>query len=196
MAIDPSHFDRTNVVDTCAVWNILRSRRLYDAALSARCHFVITTFVEYECLRKPRRCTRLSDSELVSRLRTEQGKGKFTCQPCGLDDLQVMASLENRKRLGKGEISSIAFAMRFRRAVMTDDQKARRLAAEAGHEAVQTTPHLFSWLVFTQVLAGSDKETVIAQHRELDGVLEDYFEGAYVLALQYRSSASAGRPAS
>ena len=186
MAIDPTRFATSNVVDTCAVWNILRSPCLYDAALSASCHFVITTYVEYECLFKPRTRARPSDTELMSRLRKAQANSHFTAFSCDLSDLETL--LEHRQRLGKGEISSIAFAMKFRQAVLTDDQKARRLATDSGHEAVQTTPHLFSWLIYSRRLADSDKDTVISQHRDLDGILEKYLEDAYILALQYRAT--------
>ena len=77
MAIDPSRFQTTSVVDTCAVWNILSSNCLYTAATVANCHFVITSFVEYECLRKPRTRVRTSDHELVSQLRRKHSKGLF-----------------------------------------------------------------------------------------------------------------------
>jgi predicted nucleic acid-binding protein len=105
---------------------------------------------------------------------------------CDLSDLEKL--LEHRERLGKGELSSIAFAMKFRQAVLTDDQKARRLASNAGHDMVQTTPHLFSWLIYNGQLADSEKDTVISQHRELDGILEKHFEDAYLLALRYRAA--------
>jgi predicted nucleic acid-binding protein len=122
-------------------------------------------------------------------LRAEQSKGKFTAYSCDIDDLQTIGLLQNRKRLGKGEISSIAFAMKYQQAVLTDDQKARRLALEAGHKAVQTTPHLFGWLVFIGRLGDQDKDVVIAEHRELDGILSQYLEEAYLLALQCRLAA-------
>jgi len=186
MAIDPSNFDTSNVVDTCAVWNVLSSRRLYSAALLAQCHFVITTFVEYECLHKPRRVAKRSDGELKSRLQVEQGNGNFGAYSCDLEDLQSVTLLQNRRRLGKGEISSIAFAMKYRQALLTDDQKARRLASDAGHGSVQTTPHLFGWLIFTGRLGDGDKDAVIFEHRELDGILGKYLEEAYLLALRYR----------
>lgn len=189
MAIDPSNFETTNVVDTCAVWNILSSRRLYTAAVLAHCHFVITNFVQYECLQKRRSAAKPSDLELRSRLQTEQSNGKFTAYSCDIDDLQTVALLQNRKRLGKGEISSIAFAIKYQQAVLTDDQKARRLASDAGHKCVQTTPHLFGWLVFVGRLGDQDKDVVIAEHCELDGILSKYLEDAYLLALQYRLAA-------
>ena len=184
MAIDPSQFQTTNVVDTCAVWNLLRSNCLYGAATAASCHFVITTFVEYECLLKPRSRTRTSEQVLASRLREAQKRGKFTVHRCDLDDLEL--ALRTRKHLGKGEISSLAFAIRFERALLTDDQKARRFATEVGHSPVQTTPHLFSWLVYTSRLGDQDKSTIISEHRDLDGILEKYLEEAYLLAMQYR----------
>jgi hypothetical protein len=186
MAIDPSIFEPTNVVDTCAVWNVLSSRRLYSSALLASCHFVITSFVQYECLHKRRNVTKPNDTELRSRLQTEQASGHFRAYSCDIDDLQTVALLQGRKRLGKGEISSIAFAMKYGQALLTDDQKARRLASDAGHNTIQTTPHLFGWLIFIGCLSDQDKDVVIAEHRELAGILGKYFEEAYLLALQCR----------
>ena len=186
MAIDPTRFETSNVVDTCAVWNVLSSRLLYDAALEAHCHFVITTFVQYECLHKRRKTSKESDIELRTRLRKEQARGRFSSYSCDIEDLQAIALLQNRMRLGKGELSSIAFAMKFRQAVLTDDQKARRLTSSAGYGPSQTTPHLFAWLIFSGYLGDLDKDVVIAQHRSLDGILGQYFDDAYVQALQCR----------
>jgi len=184
MAIDPSRFQTTSVVDTCAVWNILSSNCLYTGATVANCHFVITSFVEYECLRKPRTRVRASDQELVSRLKKEQGKGRFSVHRFDLDDLEL--ALGNQKRLGKGEISSLAFAIKFQRALLTDDQDARKFAKQVGLPFVQTTPHLFSWLIYTSVLSDEDKMTVIREHRELQGDLEKHLEEAYSIAVRYR----------
>ena len=80
--------------------------------------------------------------------------------------------------------------MKIRQALLTDDQKARKLAAEAGHQMVQTTPHLLGWLVFIGHLGDEDKRVVVAEHCALDGILEKYFEEEYLLALQYRLAAS------
>ena len=41
-------------------------------------------------------------------------------------DLQAIKILESRKRLGKGELSPIALAMKVRQAVITDDMKTSR----------------------------------------------------------------------
>jgi predicted nucleic acid-binding protein len=188
MAIDPSQFVVINVVDTCAVWNVLRSRSLYLAALSAGCHFVITAYVHYECLIKPRKVIKPSDTELMSRLRSEQANSRFEAFSSDLSDLEKL--LTSRKHLGRGEISSIAFAMKFSRAILTDDQDARKLAANVGGLAVQTTPHLFSWLIYSEYLEDREKDTVIIQHRQLDGILGKYLEEAYVLAVRYRAARS------
>src|SRR5690349_16488757 len=128
MAIDPSRFHKINVADTCSVWNILSSRRLYAGAQEARCEFCITGFVLYECLVKPRTSPTDADLELRERLKREQTRGKFASHSCSIDDLQAIADLESRRRLGKGELSSIAFASRIRQAFITDDLKARALS--------------------------------------------------------------------
>lgn len=184
MAIDPSKFHLVNVADTCSVWNILSSTRLRSAAKDARCDFCITSFVYYECLIKPRKSPTEADHELRRRLQIEQRGGSFVAHSCSIGDLQDVKVLENRKRLGMGEISSIAFAMRIGQAVLTDDQKARKLAQSAGHPLVQTTPHLFSWLIFMRRLGDSDVAIVINQHKELEGDLAPHLDQAYQLALQ------------
>ena len=190
MAIDPSKFQLVNVADTCAVWNVLSSARLHAAAKEARCEFCITSFVRYECLNKPRKKTpTTAETELMRRLAQEQGRGGFAAHSCDIGDLQAIKLLESRKRLGKGELSSIAFAMKIGQAVITDDLKARKLAEDSGHAHIQTTPHLFSWLIFKGRLGDSDKGTVIAQHKAMERPLEPHFEDAYDMALQCRLNA-------
>lgn len=191
MAIDPSKFHQVNVADTCAVWNVLASPLLHAAAKEARCNFCITGFVHYECLVKPRKTAPTSsESELVRRLKQEQSRGGFATQACDIADLQSIRVLESRKRLGKGELSSIAFAMKIGHAVITDDQQARRLATDSGHALTQTTPHMFSWLIFNGRLGDSDKGTVIAQHASMGRPLAPHFERAYEMALQCKLNAS------
>ncbi len=190
MAIDPSKFHLVNVTDACSVWNILSSARLHAAAKEARCEFCMTGFVRYECLTKPRKKKPTStDTELMRRLAQEQGRGGFTTHSCDIGDLQAIKILESRRRLGKGELSSIAFAMRIGQAVITDDMKARKLAEDSGHSMTQTTPHLFAWLVFKGRLGDCDKGTVIEQHKEMDRPLAPHFETAYEIALQCRPNA-------
>ncbi len=184
MAIDPSNFHLINVADTCSVWNVLSSVRLHAAAKEAHCEFCITSFVKYECLDKPRKTQTAAETELMRRLTQEQSRGGFAAHSCNIGDLQTIKLLENRKRLGKGELSSIAFAMKIGQAVITDDMKARKLAKDSGHGYVQTTPHLFSWLIFKGRLGDSDKETVIAQNQAMNLPLAPHFEKAYEMALQ------------
>lgn len=184
MAIDPSTFHPINVADTCSVWNILSSPRLNVAAREARCDFCMTSFVQYECLIKPRKSILPSEQTLMDRLQTEQRRGAFQVHSCGIEDLQDIEVLEKRKKLGKGELSSIAFAMKIRQGIITDDRKAWQLAKDSGHPHAQTTPHLFSWLIFTGKLGDADKDTVIAQHVEAGRQLARHLQTAYEMALQ------------
>lgn len=190
MAIDPSKFHQVNVADTCSVWNILSSQRLYLAALEARCDFCITSFVRYECLTKPRKkAPSDAELELIQRLVQEQGRGRFAAHSCDIGDLQAIKLLESRKRLGKGELSSIAFAMKIGQAVITDDVGARELATDSGHRLAQTTPHLFSWLIFNGRLGDSDKATVVDEHKAMGRHLAPHLERAYEMALLCRLNA-------
>jgi hypothetical protein len=102
-------------------------------------------------------------------------------------DLQEVQILDNRMRLGKGELSAIAAARTTGLHFMTDDQKARRLGSDSlGSDRVQTTPHLFGWLFFSGYLVDSDKDQIIAEHESLSRPLKPYFEDMYKEALRCR----------
>src|SRR3954453_14749792 len=120
MPLDPSQFHLTSVADACAIWNILSSRTLNVAARDAGCSFCCTTYVEYECLWKPRRSPIAAEVELIGRLEDERKKGRFQSYPLEIADLIEVDVLEKRQRLGKGELSTIAFAKRTNQGVITD----------------------------------------------------------------------------
>lgn len=187
MEIDVSKFIKTNVIDTCAIWHVLSSRRLVSATKSARCQFAATAFVYYEALHKRRKAPTKKDLELQERLRSERSSGWFGDCSLDISDLQDIGILDKRMRLGKGELASIAFASKAGLAFMTDDQKARKLGRSViARDRIQTTPHLFGWLIFSGGLADSDKEPVIAEHEEYGGQLRPYFEATYHEALRCR----------
>ena len=193
MSIDPSSFRLHNVSDTCAVWNVLSSRRLYSRACDAGVAFICTQFVIYECLYKPRASVSDADHELQNRLREAQGGKSFLCYPLDVSDLRAVGLLENRKRLGKGELAAIAFALKTRQAFLTDDQKARKLAQEVlGPASTQTTPHLVGWLFFTNKLVDGDKSVVLSEHQAMGRPLGKYFEEMYMEACRCRLMARQG----
>jgi hypothetical protein len=187
MASDPSTFHILNVADTCSLWNVLSSRRMYQAAREAAVSFCCTAFVIYECLHKQRRTIIQEDVELQRRLKQEIDSKSIVAYSLDIADLQDIAILEGRQRLSKGELSSIAFASKTRQAFLTDDQKARRLAESyLTSRMTQTTPHLFGWLMFTARLSDTDKEHVIAEHENLKRPLKPHFEKMYLEALRCR----------
>jgi hypothetical protein len=191
MPIDPRTFHRVNMIDTCTLWNVLSSNKLYQGALSTGCVFSCTGFVIYQCLHKPRLKADQCDTELQRRLMNERVNGSFKSYPLALEDLQEVEILEKRNRLGKGELSSIAYAKRTGQAFLTDDQQARKLALEIIPGRVQTTPHLFGWLVWEGILNDSDKTVVIAEHEQLQLPLCKHFEEVYLTVKQYRSFSAA-----
>lgn len=187
MALDPSNFKKINVTDTCAVWNILSSRILYSASLTANCSFCITGFVFYECLIKQRTENTEEDRELQSRLKHELKKRRILSNNLDIGDLQEIKILEKRRNLGKGELSSIAFAKKINQAIITDDKKARNLAENVlNHEYVQTTPLLLGWLFYSSYLSDHQKDEIIVEHEKLRRPLGKYFNIMYERALEYR----------
>jgi hypothetical protein len=184
--IDPSKFEKLNVADTCSVWNVLASRVLHGAAKSAQVSFCITEFVRYECLVKPGLMW-AERSELQNRLRREIQTGAV--MPCRieLEDLQDVGILESRKRVSKGELSSIVFAKKSPQAFMTDDRKAAILARTIlPTPKVQSTPHMQAWLFFTGRLQDSDKDLILTELAGLNRNLQPHLNIAYLEALRCR----------
>ncbi len=185
---DPSSFHLLNVVDSCAVWNIISSNLLKSTAYSAGCHFCCTDFVYYECLHKPRKQIKSEDFVLKERLQKEIGDEKFKNYHLDIEDLQEVEILEKRKNLGKGELASIVFAKKTRQAFLTDDGGARNLAEEVMHQKlVQTTAHLLGWLFFANFLGDSDYNIIVNEHIEQNGNLEKHFQIMYHRALDFRA---------
>ena len=192
MAIDPTQFNKIAIADTCSVWNVLSARKLYQAALSAKVHFCITSMVLYECLHKPRSTLTVEKSEMISRLEKARKNGQFPVQECELDDL-VALFRQAPRGLGSGELSCIATAYRIRSiAFMTDERQARHFASTQLGLAVETTPKLYAWLHYYQHLGSSDHDDIIREHeiyevRPLTKFLREAYEEAMRCRLMQRS---------
>lgn len=175
------------VIDTCAVWNVLSSTTLHGAVRGAGFDFAITDFVLYECLHKPREQPRDADEQLQKRLRSARDRGEFKSCTLSVEDPQVVASMEERKRLGKGELASIAFARRLGLAFQTDDQGARKIGAlMLSFERVQTTPHVLGWFFYTGLLVDRDLTTILEEHEAVGRQLRPYFTAMYEEAMRCR----------
>ena len=199
MSFDPTCFASASVVDTCAVWNILSSKRLYQAAIHAQRHFCVTPMVLYECLQKPRSNTTEEQTELMGRLRVAQTEGYFPAHECTLDDLLAISAKAPGK-LGSGELSCIATAYRIQSiAFMTDESLARTSAGKIFGLRVETTPRLYGFLHYHLHLDTSDHENVIAEHekyerRPLTKFLRKTYEIAMRSRLMNNSAALATKP--
>lgn len=195
MSADPSCFHPHNVTDTCSVWNILSSKTLCTKALAAGCSFCITGFVKYELLDKPRKKIHDADVELKDRLRQAHTEGKFAVHTCTIDDLHAIRSLELRKALGKGELSSIAIAKRINLGFLSDDTKALKLSQNEQVVATQNVPHLLSWLMFSKGLSDGDASKIINEHVALNRSLKNQLQEAREHSLQcLRNTQSTSRP--
>ena len=183
MNFDPARFASVSVVDTCAVWNMLSSDLLNQAAIQAKLYFCITPVVLYECLQKSRPNITPEQELLMNRLRGERERGRFPIQKCSLEDLLAI-SAKAPGRLGSGELSCIATAYRIRSiAVMTDEKLARKYAHDTLGLEIETTPRLYGYLHFHLHLNEVDHDEVIKEHerferRPLSRFFTQTFEGA------------------
>jgi len=179
-----------NVTDSCSVWNILCSPIIFQASIQAGCYFALTNYVSYECLYKKRNINN-DNSLLTAKLKFEISLGRFKNCDISIDDLQEIEILENRKRLGKGELSSIVFAKKTKQAFLTDDRKARMLAREVlGNEYVQTTPHLVGYCFYKRYLLDGDFSSLITEHKNVLktnwGDLSSFFQEVYQESMRIR----------
>jgi predicted nucleic acid-binding protein len=187
MAINPTAFHKINIVDSCSIWNVLSSLLLWSRARQAACYFSCTQFIVYECMFKRRKIKTSSDDELKRRMANELKSAGITAVHLELEDLQEVEVLARRRNLGKGELSAIAFARRTGQAILTDDQKARRLAeAVLNPQYVQTVPQLAAWLLYVGYIADSEFDDLIREHESLGRPLRPHFETARKLSLEAR----------
>lgn len=187
MSFDPSRFSTASVVDTCAVWNILSSLRINQAAIQAKLHFCITPVVLYECLHKPRPFITPEQNILMDRLRKNRAEGRFTIQECSLDDLLAVSEKAPGK-LGSGELSCLAAAYRIRSiAVMTDEKLARKYAQSKLGLLVETTPRLYGYLHYHMHLGGADHDDIIREHERFEKrPLTKFFHQTFEEAMRCR----------
>ena len=193
MALDPARFSLASVADTCSVWNMLSSRKLYQAAVNAKLHFCVTGMVLYECLQKPRSFVSPERTEMMHRLERARKSGAFPVQPCSLDELTDIARMAP-KGLGSGELSCIAVAYKVRSiAFMTDEKQARHVASTQFALNVETTPKLYAWLHYHQHLSGTEHGDVIREHEVYESrPLTRFFQEAYEEAMRCRLVVRAG----
>ena len=187
MSFDPARFAVASVVDTCAVWNMLSSLRLSEAAIQAKLHFCITPVVLYECVYKPRPNITPEQRELMNRLESNRAKGRFPILECSLDDLLTISE-KSPGKLGSGELSCIAAAYRIRSiAVMTDEKLARKYAREKLGLLVETTPRLYGYLHYHLHLGESDHDQVIKEHERFEErPLTQFFNQTFSEAMRCR----------
>jgi hypothetical protein len=186
---DVSQFRKSNVSDTCSLWNLMASKLLYSTAANAGVTLCCTNFVVYECMHKPGR-VRPEREELKRRLKarlTDKSIGSYSIE---LEDLQAVEILRNRKKLSIGELSAIVFAQKTSQAVLTDDIGAQKLARLVLAEGtVQSTPHLFGWLYFNSLLSDGDKDQIANDLKSLERSLSPHLDRYHSEAQRCRAIA-------
>ncbi len=183
--------EKLAVTDTCAVWNLLSSTLLYSTCTSKGFVFALTSFVVYECLHRRRKTRTPASDELRRRLMEARARAEFNSVSISVDDLQEVIALNPKRKLrSMGELSALVFAKRVGLAFQTDDQGARRLAAQTlPLERVQTTPHVLAWLFFEGHLLDGDLATIVEEHERLERPLRPHFENLHAEAVRCRSLA-------
>lgn len=187
MNIDIRTINKFSVIDTCSIQNILSSSILNSAVINNGFSFCVTKFVEYEMLHKQSSAPSDAENEIKIIYRQEVAKGKFECHNLSIEDLQEIEILESRKKLGKGELSIIAFAKKINQGIMTDDQQARKLGESVlGKDRIQTTPQLLGWFFYNRILIDSELDVICYEHTSKKRPLEKFFREVYHESLRIK----------
>jgi hypothetical protein len=197
MTFDPSSFFPRNALDASAVRNVLSSETLFWRAREAGVVFCCTKYVEYECLAKKGRPPAFGEQYLRDLMRALVERGAFETHGLSIEDLQERDILASRKKMGLGELSTLAFTKGKRLAFMSDDQRARKFAAEMlPGGIVQTTPHLLGWLTYRRKISPAVRARILSDHEKTGGGLSEHLGRSHDLARGYREMAdsSAGGP--
>lgn len=192
MRIDITTCTKLNVTDSCAFWNILSSPTFYSVLIDQKFDFACTDFIVHECLHKKRTEPTKEDSSIQNKFKLLLKTRKVVSHKLSIEDLQDDEILKYRKSLGKGELSSIAFAKKTRLSFHSDDQGARKIAEQIlGVKQVQTTPLLLGWLFYNNHLSDRDLEPIIKDHISAGRPLERFFrevhEESWRIKLQTKS---------
>lgn len=184
MAFDPRVFSRMLATDTCAVWNILSSKKLFNAAKLSKLTFCVTPMVIYECLVKPRKNITPEKEELIVRLKSARRENLFPQQECRLESLLYIKN-QAPKKLNSGELSSIALAYEIQTmSFMTDESAARKFVENNLRLPVETTPKLYGWLHYHCKLSDTDHQHIVHEHENYEKrPLTKYLNKAYEQAL-------------
>lgn len=187
MGFDPRKFSSMLATDTCAVWNILSSQKLFYAARCSNLTFCVTPMVVYECLKKPRKFIAPEKEELIRRLHDARKNNCFPQQECQLESLLYVSSIAPKK-LNSGELSSIALAYEIQTiSFMTDEYAARRFVENDLRLHVETTPKLYGWLHYHCKLSDTDHHHIVHEHENYETrPLTKYLNEAYNEALVCR----------
>lgn len=196
MSFDPRRFHSMVIADTCSVWNVLSSRRIFSAACTANVHFCITEMVRYECIIKPRNHATAEQKELIKRYGSATAVGQFPVQACSVEDF-IEVARGAPLVLSSGELSCIATAYRIRSlAFMTDEKRARKYARDKLSLYVETTPRLYAWLHYMRHLGDSDHEPAIIEHEKYERrPLTLFLREAYEAAVRAAAMDRIGRTA-
>jgi predicted nucleic acid-binding protein len=187
MELDPKAFAKSNFTDTCSIWNLLSSKTLLSIARQVGCDFLLTEYVVYECLVKPRSSEGAQEAALKSSLVAERTAGRFSTYRLSVEDLQDLSRLHQIRRLGRGELTSIVLAEKFRIAFLTDDKAARKLGNTVlGSDRTQTVPHLVAWLTYEGHILDGEKAAIVQEHAQMGRPLAKHIENGHLMGLQAR----------
>ena len=191
-----SSFPQVLSIDTCSVWNLLRSKKLTSATINRGLHFLLSDYVRYECLAKKRKSKSKIENDLKKSLEEAiSDKKTFSVRQIDIADLSSLAkSMSETQRFGKGEIAAIALAQKMRSGFMTDDRAARKLASSTiGTERTRTTSHLVGWLVFSDKIIDGDVSIIIDDNKKFRGAsghiglyIKECYNHAMMLKLKHR----------
>jgi hypothetical protein len=122
--------------------------------------------------------------ELRRKLTAAISNQQIRVHSISLEDLLEVELLENRRKLGRGELTTIAFAKTTRQSAFSDDKRARSLAtAVLGPARAQWTAQLLGWLCYNGRLVDHECKAVEGELAAYGRSMSPHLENAYRSAL-------------
>ncbi|SCZ80482.1 type II toxin-antitoxin system VapC family toxin [Acidaminobacter hydrogenoformans] len=167
---DIKNFNKNSVIDSCSVINVVSSETLFQSAKIEKCKFIITTYIEYELLKKSRgykdKDHEIRAFELDKRIEQAIETGEILKYSLDISDLLDPLVNEHKRGKSRGELTAIILAKKFNVGLFTDDKKAQKIASDSlGVNRVESLYSLIGWLTWSGLLNDAEKESIITQHK-------------------------------
>ena len=179
------NINKYTVIDACSTVNLISSKMFLSHALNDGFEFNMTRNVEFELVSKPLRRPNKRIEEQREYIKHLLAQKDLIRTSLSIDDLHELAELEERKKLGIGELSCIAYAKHKRLTVITDDTDAGNFAEKVlGNDYANNTADLLGNLLYRRIIIDNEYDSLIQEHLNNKGNMKSLYDAVRSIAIR------------